>query len=78
MDFDQSRYEKARPPFGAWLLNQKTRGGLIGQLAEGAAADRAFPKQGDADAVRARLKAVMADGDMYEAVDDAESAWLAS
>ena len=68
----------ARPAFGAWLVKQKGKGGLIGQLAEGAAADRAFPKDGDVEAVRARLRAVMADGDMYEAVDDAESAWLAS
>jgi hypothetical protein len=67
-----------RPAFGAWLLKQKGKGGLIGQLADGAAADRAFPKAGDPEAVRARLRAVMADGDMYEAVDDAESAWLAS
>jgi hypothetical protein len=67
-----------RPAFGAWLLKQKGKGGLVGQLADGAAADRAFPKGGDVEAVRARLRAVMADGDMYEAVDDAESAWLAS
>ncbi len=63
--------------FGEWLLGQKDRGGLIGELAAGAAADRAFPKQGNPEDVRARLRALQADGDMFEAVDDAELDWAA-
>lgn len=63
--------------FGAWLLAQKDRGGLIGTLAAGAAADRAFPKHGSPEDVRARLRALQADGDMFEAVDDAELDWAA-
>ena len=66
---------RQQPPFGAWLLRQTARGGLIGQLAAGAAADRQFPKDGDPEAVRARLRALQAEGDMFEAVDDAELAW---
>ncbi len=63
--------------FGAWLLAQKDRGGLIGTLAASAAADRAFPKHGNPEDVRARLRALQADGDMFEAVDDAELDWAA-
>ena len=63
--------------FGAWLLNQKDRRGLIGTLATAAAADRAFPKEGNPEDVRSRLRALQADGDMFEAVDDAELDWAA-
>ncbi|MEG8039994.1 hypothetical protein QP166_11820 [Sphingomonas sp. LR60] len=63
--------------FGEWILTQKDRGGLIGTLAAGAVADRAFPKQGNPEDVRARLRALQADGDMFEAVDDAELDWAA-
>lgn len=69
-------YQAKPEPFGAWLLRQKERPGLIGQLAAGAIADRGFPKRGDPEAVRARLRGMQAEGDMFEAVDDAESAWL--
>jgi hypothetical protein len=68
---------EARPAFGTWLLAQQGRGGLIGQLATGAAADRGFPRYGDVEAVRSRLRAIQADGDMFEAVDDAELDWIA-
>jgi hypothetical protein len=63
-------------PFGTWLLSQKNRGGLIGQLATGAAADRRFPKHGDIGQVRAHLSAMQADGDMHAAIDDAELDYL--
>ncbi len=63
--------------FGEWVLAQKDRAGLIGELAAGAAADRAFPKQGNPEDVRARLRVLQADGDMFEAVDDAELDWAA-
>jgi hypothetical protein len=71
------RYREEPIAFGAWLLKQKDRGGLIGQLATGAAADRAFPKQGNPEDVRARLRVMQADGDMFEALDDAELDWSA-
>ena len=75
MDYDASRYQRPRPAFGAWLLGQTRRGGLIGNLAEAATKDRGFPKGRSPEDVRARLRAVMAEGDMFEAVDDAEMAW---
>jgi hypothetical protein len=66
----------AQPPFGTWLIAQKDKGGLIGQLATGAAADRRFPKHGDIGQVRAHLSAMQADGDMHAAIDDAELDYL--
>lgn len=68
--------EKPAVPFGTWLLSQKDAGGLIGQLATGAAADRRFPRQGDVGVVRQHLSAMQADGDMFAALDDAETDWL--
>ncbi|MBC3940965.1 YozE family protein [Sphingomonas albertensis] len=63
-------------PFGQWLMTQKDRTGLVGQLATGAQADRRFPRTGDPEAVRKHLTAMQADGDMFDAVDDAELDWL--
>ena len=67
-------------PFGRWLLQRKAKGddSLIGLLAAAAAADPSFPKAGTPDQVRRHLGTRGADGDMFEAVDDAESAWLAA
>lgn len=65
-----------RGPFGRWLLRQVDREGLIGKLAKAGRADPGFPKDGDPEAVRARLRLAMAEGDMFEAVDDAELDWL--
>ncbi len=62
--------------FGRWLLNQKDRDGWVGDLAKAARTDPKFPRDGDPNAVRARLRDTMAEGDMFEAVDDAESDWL--
>jgi hypothetical protein len=45
-------------------------------LAQAARTDRRFPRDGDADAVRAHLNRMQADGDSFEAVDDAETDWL--
>lgn len=66
-----------REPFGKWLLQQTDRPGLIGQLARCAVADPAFPKAGDPDAIRKRLSDRQAEGDLFEAVEDAELDWLA-
>lgn len=62
-------------PFGAWLLRQRDRGDWVDGLAAAARADRAFPKAGDPEAVRAYLRAQQADGDTFQAVEDAENDW---
>lgn len=64
-------------PFGRWVLQQIDRGGFLGDLAKAAKADRAFPKDGDPEAVRKRLSEQGADPDMHEALDDAELDWKA-
>ena len=74
---DNDRYAPAPPAFGAWLLKQGARGGFVGQLVAAAATDRRFPNSGDPEAVRTYLRAVMADGDMFDAVEDAEADWRA-
>jgi hypothetical protein len=62
-------------PFGKWLLAQRDRGDWVDALATAARADRAFPKNGDPEAVRAHLRQQQADGDVFQAVDDAEADW---
>ncbi|WP_288413898.1 hypothetical protein [uncultured Novosphingobium sp.] len=64
------------PPFGRWLLVQPATG-LRAALITEAKADRQFPLDGTADDVRARLSACGAEGDMFEALDDAELDWCA-
>jgi hypothetical protein len=61
--------------FGQWLLVQTGRSGWIGDLAKAAKADRSFPRDSDAEAVRHHLSGKQADSDMLEAVDDAERLW---
>jgi hypothetical protein len=75
---NQERYMEEALPFGAWLVQQKDKGRLIGQLAAGAAQDRRFPKSGDVEAVRKHLSAMQAEGDMFAAIDDAELDYLCS
>jgi hypothetical protein len=67
-----------RSPFGLWLLQQVGRKGWIGELAKGVRSDPGFPKRGSPDAVRARMREIGADGDAFEALDDAELGWLAA
>ena len=62
--------------FGAWLLKQKDREDWVGTLAKGAKADPQFPRNGSPEDVRKRLRDTMAEGDMFEAVEDAEAAWM--
>jgi hypothetical protein len=64
--------------FGAWLLTQRDAGGFVGQLSNAAATDRAFPKSGDVDAARKWLQANRASGDDWEALEDAETKWIAA
>ena len=65
-----------REPFGRWLIAQKSRGDWIDALADAARKDSCFPKNGSPDDVRKHLNAMQAEGDMFEAVDDAELDWL--
>ena len=58
--------------FAAWLVAQAKRPGTLGELAKAVKLDRLFPKAGNVDQVRARFGAAGADGDAYEALDDAE------
>jgi hypothetical protein len=62
--------------FGAWVLAQCDRKGLIGQLVDGAKADRKFPRSGSPEDVRKHLSAMQAEGDLFEALDEAETDWL--
>lgn len=64
-------------PFGAWLIRQTGAGGFVGQIATAAAADRLFPRDGDVEAARKWLAEKRPSGDDWEALDDAEIAWLA-
>lgn len=70
------RYGEQRPSFGAWLLQQRDREGWIGQLVEAARKDPQFPRKGSPDEVRKRLNEMQADGDLHQAIDDAELDWL--
>jgi hypothetical protein len=65
------------PPltFVKWLIAQNRSGGAIGDLAKAARLDPLFPKDGSADAVRARFSKAGADGDAFAALDDAELAY---
>lgn len=62
--------------FGSWLLAQREPSGLRALLVDGARADRSFPKYGTPEEVRKHLSAQRADGDLFEAVDEAETDWL--
>ncbi|RYD18244.1 MAG: hypothetical protein EOP89_17470 [Lysobacteraceae bacterium] len=64
-------------PFGRWLLKQRDRGDWIDGVADAARGDRQFPKDGDPEAVRKRLREMSADGDAFAALDDAELHWMA-
>jgi hypothetical protein len=64
--------------FSSWLLAQQGRSGLVALLIDGAKADRKFPRYGTPEEVRKHLSVMQADGDLFEAVDEAESNWLAS
>jgi hypothetical protein len=65
-----------REPFGRWLIAQRDRGDWIDALADAARKDTRFPKNGSPDDVRKHLTAMQAEGDMFEAIDDAEMDWF--
>ena len=63
-------------PFGAWFMGQgKHKREWIAALAQAAKADQFFPTRGSPDDVRKHLTYRGADGDAFEAVDDAEMEW---
>ena len=72
----RTKVGEERGPFGRWLLTQPAEG-MIAPLIEAAKRDPKFPRDGSPDDVRARLNACGAEGDMFEAVDDAELDWAA-
>lgn len=61
--------------FGAWLLQQTARDGWIGALAKQAKGDPRFLKSLTPDDLRKRLHDAGAEGDSFEALDDAETEW---
>lgn len=61
--------------FGAWLLKQTKRDDWIGTLAKSAKADPRFRASTKPDELRKRLQEAGAEGDSFEALDDAETAW---
>lgn len=63
--------------FGAWLLTQVGREGWIGALAKQAKDDPTFRKAATPDDLRKRLQSAGAEGDSFEALDDAETEWKA-
>lgn len=67
--------EPAREPFGRWLLTQKDRGDWIDPIAAAARKDPMFPKNGTPEEVKDHLRKMGADGDAFEAIDDAELDW---
>lgn len=70
------RYTEQREPFGQWLLTRPERRDWTDELAKMAKADRAFPKNGDVEAVRQHLAKQGADGDTFARLDDAETDYL--
>jgi len=69
---DDTRYRKASQPLGRWLLTQTERGDAIGDLAKAAKADRGFPRDGDYEAISRRLNELQADGEVHEALEQAD------
>lgn len=67
---------ETRPAFTEWLKAQQDRSGLVGHLVTAIRLDRQFPLNGSPDDVRKHLNRMQADGDMFEAVDEAETDWL--
>jgi uncharacterized protein YozE (UPF0346 family) len=72
-----ARYRRPKLPLGQWLLKQATRSDAVGILAQAAKRDAGFPKDGDFHAISARLNALGAEGEMHQALEDAELDWAA-
>lgn len=63
---------RSHEPFSAWLLDQAKRPGMLGELAKAVKLDQRFPKAGSVDDVRRYFGSIGAEGDAFEALDDAE------
>ena len=62
--------------FGEWLVKQVKREDWIGTLAKSAKGDPRFRASSTPDDLRKRLQEAGAEGDTFEALDDAEVEWL--
>jgi hypothetical protein len=62
---------------GSTQTHEERGHGALASLIKAAKSDPKFPLDGSPDDVRARLNACGAEGDMFEAVDDAELDWVA-
>ena len=71
------QFEKARQPFGTWLLAQVKRDDDIGALAKIAFTDRRFPRSGGYKDASKYLNSVSASPEMHDALAEAETDWLA-
>lgn len=67
-----ARYRKPKLPLGRWLLKQSTRTNAVGILALAAKRDPRFPKEGDFQAISARLNALGTEREMHQVLDEAE------
>jgi len=63
-------------PFAAWLADQHKRDDFVGSLAKGLRGSRGYPRAGSVDDVRKHLSTIKAEGDAFEALEDAERDWL--
>ena len=62
--------------FGTWLLKHAKREDWIGTLAAQAKADHRFRLTTTPDELRKLMQESGAEGDHFEALDDAEASWL--
>jgi hypothetical protein len=75
LDAERLITPKPRPAFGRWLLAQQSRSDAVGRLAQAAAHDPKFPRDGAPQDVSAHLNRLQAEHDMHQALEDAELDW---
>ena len=76
MNGSQERYTTTREAFGRWLLAQRDRGDWVDGSVQCRSRRSRVSQNGDPEAVRAYLRNAQADGDTFQAIDDAELDWL--
>ena len=64
--------------FGLFLLGKRTASGTLGELAQAAARDPAFPKNGSPEQISRLLNRHQAPAEFHDALDDAEAEWRAT
>jgi uncharacterized protein YozE (UPF0346 family) len=74
---NQAQFTDRRRPFGIWLLAQVKRDDAVGALAKVAFGDPRFPREGDYKTASKYLNSVGAAIEMHEALEEAETDWLA-